>query len=217
MFDLPSASVLESLQQKRQHGGNNLFALAQSQAEGLPKLVKASDEVRVIAEIFNTQALIDSAATESAFKARASTFNLIHLAAHGQLNSYNPLFSRIFLAPDGDNDGSLEVHEIYRLDLTNVDLVFLSACQTQLGEGSRGDDIISLNRAFIYAGSPTVIGSLWEVDDTSTSDLVTTFYTHLKQGKSKAAALQAAQAQTRSQYPHPYYWAAFVLTGDPGI
>jgi CHAT domain-containing protein len=92
----------------------------------------------------------------------------------------------------------------------------LSACDTQLGKLSKGDDLVGLNRAFIYAGTPTVVASLWSVDDESTSLLMRSFYTHLKQGMSKAKALQAAQAETRKKYPHPYYWAGFVLTGDPG-
>src|SRR3990172_3357882 len=89
------------------------------------------------------------AATESYFVAQAGNFNILHLTAHGQLNTVSPLFSRIVLAPDGATDGSLEVRDIYGLDLKNSDLVVLSACQTELGAQSEGDDIIGLNRAFI--------------------------------------------------------------------
>jgi CHAT domain-containing protein len=102
------------------------------------------------------------------------------------------------------------------MDLARTNLVVLSACQTQLGAQSKGDDIVGLNRAFIYAGASSVIASLWTVDDETTSLLMKSFYGHLKQGMSRAAALQAAQTATRKKYPHPYYWAAFVLTGDPG-
>ena len=132
------------------------------------------------------------------------------------MNTNNPLFSRILLAPDKDDSGAVEVREIYGLDLTRTNLVALSACETQLGARSRGDEIVSLNRAFIYAGASSVIASLWTVDDEATSLLMKSFYGHLKQGMNKAAALQAAQAETRRKYPHPYYWAGFVLTGDPG-
>jgi hypothetical protein len=113
-------------------------------------------------------------------------------------------------------DGFLDLHEVYTLDLARADLVVLSACQTQLGAHSGGDDIIGLNRAFIYAGAPSVIASLWSVNDEATSLLMTAFHTHLKQGMGKARALKAAQAETRTKYAHPYYWAAFVLTGDAG-
>ena len=92
----------------------------------------------------------------------------------------------------------------------------LSACETQLGPRSGGDDLVGLTRAFLYAGAPTVGASLWSVNDQATAVLMTAFYRHLRDGMSKAQALQAAQTETRAQYPHPYYWAAFVLTGDPG-
>ncbi|MCL5995326.1 MAG: CHAT domain-containing protein, partial [Chloroflexi bacterium] len=106
--------------------------------------------------------------------------------------------------------------EVYGLDLHNTDLVVLSACETQLGRQSQGDDIIALNRAFMYAGTPTVVASLWSVNDEATSQLMRSFYQHLKEGMGKAEALRAAQAELRTRYPHPFYWAAFVLTGDPG-
>jgi CHAT domain-containing protein len=105
---------------------------------------------------------------------------------------------------------------VYGLDLANADLVTLSACETQLGVLSQGDDFVGLNRAFIYAGTPSVVASLWSVNDQATALLMTAFYRHLREGRGKADALQAAQAETRTQFPHPYYWAAFVLTGDPG-
>ena len=117
---------------------------------------------------------------------------------------------------DAANDGALEVHEVYTLDLKQTDLVVLSACDTQLGEQSRGDDIIGLNRAFLYAGAASILASLWAVDDRAACDFMTAFYLHLKQGRSKVEALRRAQQITRAKYPHPYYWAAFVLTGDPG-
>jgi CHAT domain-containing protein len=213
---LPSASALPFIQQKRKESSGGALVLAQSQAEGLPTLRYSDREAQAIAKLYNTQALLGSAATESTFKSRAGDASILHLSAHGQLNTVNSLFSRIILAPDKDADGSLEVHEVYGLDLAKADLVVLSACQTQLGAQSRGDDLIGLNRAFIYAGAPTVIASLWSVDDEATSVLMTAFYTHLKQGKGKAEALRVAQAETRAKYPHPYYWAAFVLTGDAG-
>ena len=119
------------------------------------------------------------------------------------------------LAPDDKNDGALELHEVYQLDLAKTDLVVLSACETSRGQLSAGDDIIGLNRAFIYAGAPTVIASLWTVDDEATRVLMIAFYGYLKQGFGKAAALTQAQLDLRKQFPHPYYWAAFVLTGDP--
>jgi CHAT domain-containing protein/Tfp pilus assembly protein PilF len=216
LFALPSASVLRFVQQKRKTGPPSVLAFAQAQPPGLPALGFADREVRAIAGLFGAQPTAGQAATESAFVAEAPKRSLLHLAAHGQLNEGNPLFSRIVLGPDGKNDGGLEVHEVYRLDLAAADLVVLSACQTILGAQSAGDDIVGLNRAFIYAGAPTVVSSLWTVDDEATGRLMEAFYAHLKQGLGKAAALRQAQLEMRQQFPHPYYWAAFVLTGDPG-
>jgi CHAT domain-containing protein len=142
---------------------------------------------------------------------------MIHIAAHAELHTTSPLFYRIRLGPHLDDEGMLEIREVYNLNLSGAGLVVLSACRTQMGLPSQGDDIVALNRAFIYAGTPTVIASLWTVEDRSTRKLMTSFYTHLRRGLSKAEALRAAQTETRRSYPHPYHWAAFVLTGDPGL
>ena len=123
------------------------------------------------------------------------------------------------------DDGNLEVHEIFNLDL-DANLVVLSACQTALGSGyaeviPKGDDLISLNRAFLYAGTPSVVASLWEISDPSTAAFMSRFYENLK-GKNKAIALAQTQQEMlygnlledKDDYSHPYYWAAFVLVGD---
>ena len=216
LFTLPSVSALPFIQAKRKAGGGDVLALAQSQAEGLPPLRWADVEAQAIADLFDTRALIGSAATETTAKTQAGRSAVLHVAAHGELNPRSPLFSRIFLAPDSENDGSLTVGEVYGLDFRQTDLAVLSACETQLGAQSRGDDIVGLTRAFIYAGAPTVVASLWSVNDRATAVFMTAFYRQLSAGLAKAAALQAAQAETRASFPHPFYWAAFVLTGDPG-
>lgn len=216
LYYLPSASVTPFILKNRKQGEQNLLAISQERAESLPILSYADQSAETIAKLFNTNALLGSAATETAFRYRAGGSRTLFLAAHGTLSRSNPLFSRIFLAPDRENDGILKVHEVYGLDLSKADLVVLSACQTQLGERSEGDDIIGLNRAFIYAGTPTVVASLWSVQDKQTGELMVSFFKYLRGGRSKAEALQAAQREIRAKYPHPYYWAAFVLTGDPG-
>jgi hypothetical protein len=94
--------------------------------------------------------------------------------------------------------------------------VVLSACETNVGAVSAGDEVVGLNRAFLYAGTPTVMASLWNVDDEATALLMEQFYNHLREGISKGEALRQAQREVRTEYPHPYYWSAFVLTGDPG-
>jgi CHAT domain-containing protein len=159
--------------------------------------------------------LVGTQATETALVSQAEQSEILHLATHGEFDSLNPQFSRLRLNPDETHsDGSLYVHEIYGLDLTSTtNLVVLSACQSQVGQLSRGDEIVGLSRAFLYAGTPTVMASLWNIDDAATSYLMERFYTYLQEDQTTAKALQLAQQDTRENYPHPYYWGAFVLTG----
>lgn len=216
LFYLPSASVLSLRQSSESSRGDELLAIAQGQAEGFPFLEYAASSVDRVAKLYNSQALIGDAATETAFRKRSINSNIIFLAAHARLNTVTPMFSQIMLAPDRENDGRLEVHEVYELDLTKANLVVLSGCETQLGERSRGDDLVGLNRAFIYAGARTVMASLWSVKDKETGELMVSYFDYVKRGLGKGEALQRAQVDTRSKYPHPYYWASFVLTGDFG-
>ncbi|MCP4707471.1 MAG: CHAT domain-containing protein, partial [Planctomycetes bacterium] len=92
------------------------------------------------------------------------------------------------------------------------------ACETALGEQSRGDELVSLSRAFLYAGTPVVVASLWPVEDEATAALMTAFHQHFQAGMSPAAALTEAQAKIREQsdWAAPYYWAGFIVIGDGG-
>jgi CHAT domain-containing protein len=221
IYYLPSASVLKFIQKEptekqMQPSGNQILALAQSEASKLVTLEHADEEAETVANLFRAKALGTGKASKATFLKQASEYHVLHIAAHGELDPVNPLFSRIWLSPDEKDTGALTVHEVYDMDLPKTGLVVLSACNTQLGAHSKGDDIVGLNRAFIYAGASSVIASLWAVDDEATSFLMRSFYTHLKRGMGKAAALRAAQAETRRENPNPYYWAAFVLTGNAG-
>jgi CHAT domain-containing protein len=148
---------------------------------------------------------------------------MLHLATHGNFNEANPLLSGLELEPGGGDDGMLQVHEILDLKL-GADLVTLSACDTALGTGyftslPRGDEFIGLNRAFLAAGSASVMATLWQVDDRASVSLMTQFYGRLNgQGETTdaASALAAAQRQLRrsASVGHPYYWAAYVVTGQ---
>jgi CHAT domain-containing protein len=228
LVSLPSANVLRFLASKRSQSTNRLLALgAPSNTQKLlPLLNFAQKEVEAIAPLFNTKAYIGKNATESLVWSEAKKAEILHIAAHGEYNPNFPLFSTIHLAMDDNaevaqKDGRLEVHDVYRLDLTTfTNLVVLSACQTHIGNTQKvslGDEIIGLNRAFIYAGTPSVIASLWNVEDQATRLLMEHFYRYLKMGMSKAKALQQAQTEVRKNAPHPYFWAAFVLTGDGGL
>jgi CHAT domain-containing protein/SpoVK/Ycf46/Vps4 family AAA+-type ATPase/Tfp pilus assembly protein PilF len=216
IITLPCASVLRFLPEKRKPSTGTLLALGNpTTTEPLPALHYAQQEAHTIAQLYNTEALVGAAATQTALFSKARSAEILHIAAHGKYNRHNPLFSTLYLAPDDQDDGRLEVHDIYTLDLTlATNLVVLSACQTQLGELSKGDEVVGLTRAFLYAGTPSVMASLWSVDDKVTGLLMERFYTYLRSGMTKAQALRMAQMEVRAEYPHPYYWAAFVLTGD---
>ena len=121
--------------------------------------------------------------------------------------------SALLLARAGNDDGKWKVSEIFSLNL-KADLVVLSACETGLGKISNGDEIIGLTRAFIYAGTPSVITTLWKVNDRATFELMKEFYANLKTAK-KSAALRQAQLKTMKEFPEPFFWAAFGLTGEP--
>jgi CHAT domain-containing protein len=112
-------------------------------------------------------------------------------------------------------DGLLQVYEIFNLKL-NADLVVLSACETGLGKRVKGEGLVGLTHAFFYAGTPSIIVSLWKVQDRSTADLMVHLYQQLDRDKDKAEALRRAKLQLiqQNRYAHPYYWAPFVLVGD---
>ena len=201
---------------------NKILILGNPDIEApLSKLIHAQNEAETIASLYGTKALIGPNATETVVRSKVEESKIVHLAAHGEYNDRNPLFSNIYLAKDEQNnqDGHLEVHEVYGLNLEKASLIVLSACETNIGDLSKGDEVVGLNRAFLYAGTPgtpTVIASLWTVNDESTRILMEQFYTYLREGMDKAEALREAQKEVRKKYSHPYFWAAFSLTGDGG-
>lgn len=211
---LPSASVLQFI-------GDRVSGTRQALVLGNPDLGDASRdlpgaeaEARAIASVVpGATVLLRDSASETLLKKAGSQFGYLHLASHGEFNPAEPLASRLLLAPDDANDGNLTVGEIYDLDL-RADLVTLSACETGLGDITGGDDVVGLSRGFLYAGSESIVSSLWPVADEATRHLMQAFYENL--GRSgKRDALRLAQMATREKYPHPAHWSAFQLTGAP--
>jgi CHAT domain-containing protein/Tfp pilus assembly protein PilF len=180
----------------------------------LQPLPFAESEAQTIAALYKTKPLLGKAATESTVRRQVGQAGVLHLAVHGSYNTTNPLDSAIYLTPDGQHDGLLETREIYGLNLKQTDLVVLSACETQLGELSTGDELVGLTRAFFFAGTPSVISSLWSVNDKATQLLMEKFYSYWRGGMGKAESLRRAQMDMRAEYPNPYYWAGFILSGD---
>jgi CHAT domain-containing protein len=155
--------------------------------------------------------------------AELSKYKIIHFATHGFVNSEKPELSGILLMQDTlhGNDGILYSGEIYNLNL-NADLVVLSACETGLGKIAKGEGVIGLTRALLYAGSRNIIVSLWQVSDASTKELMINFYDNLlienKIGTSRVSYskhLQKAKLKLISEkkYSHPFFWSPFILIG----
>jgi CHAT domain-containing protein len=148
-------------------------------------------------------------------------YKVIHLATHGIVDTENPEMSGIVLSlvsrEGNGTPGLVQLHDIYNMNLSNTQLVVLSACQTALGKEVRGEGLVGLSRGFIYAGASSVIASLWKVDDRATTQLMTYFYKGLfEEGLTTSAALRQAKVKMwqQSRYREPFYWAAFVLQGE---
>ena len=210
---LPNASSLFFMDKEVSPDRNSILAM------GNPERVKkgmnlefAEAEVKFVSKDFPVKTVLTGKkANESVMKERDLTdTDVIHIAAHGRYFANQPNKSALLLAEDHKNDGNLETIEIFSLTL-NPRLIVLSACQSGIGKVEGGDEIQSLNRAFIYAGAGGVVASLWSVSDRSTYELMKYFYSGLKI-KSPAVALQEAQVKLMKKYPSPYYWAPFYLT-----
>ncbi len=175
-------------------------------------LPSAEDEARRLGrKIDKSRVLLRRDATRDAFLQMAPRYRMLHLATHGVFEPQRPLESKIVLAPGKEGSGELNVSELYGLTL-NADLVTLSACETGLGRITDGGDVIGMTRGFLYAGSRSVVASLWPVADEATLQLMERFYANLAR-LNKRDALRAAQLETARTMPQPYFWAAFYLTG----
>ena len=211
---LPSASVLKYLQGKGQEASSAVLAVGNPDLGPALNLRYAEREARSIGDRFpGAQILLRQEATKLKVKALSGEAGLIHLATHGELNEQDPLGSALLLVPEGADGGRLEVREIFGLDL-KARLVVLSACETGLGKLSQGDELVGLQRAFLYAGTPAVVTTLWKVDDRASFLLMREFYDQLKT-RGPAEALRRAQSAAMAEFPHPFFWAAFGLTGAP--
>ncbi|HKV39536.1 MAG TPA: CHAT domain-containing protein, partial [Blastocatellia bacterium] len=220
----------------------------------LDRLPGSRIEVEQIAGLFpqgRSSLFLGAEATEENVKSpgRLGRYRYIHFAVHGLIDESQPQFTSLVLSPPSyeaghwadksgplvREDGLLQAYEIFNLRL-RADLVTLSACETGLGKQVKGEGLIGLSRAFFYAGAPSLLVSLWKVDDRSTASLMTSFYSRLrasafgkpndasKDGEnglvdsaSKAGALREAKLKliASGNFSHPYYWAPFILSGKP--
>jgi hypothetical protein len=226
---IPSASAWLLLRREAPFGkaathvlalGDPLYAADASTARSVywhGRPLSALPSSRAEAEAVGDTTLLGGAATEEGLRATLASeprWRAVHLACHGLIDPERPLLSCLALATGEQSDGFLTALEVFRMDVP-ADLVVLSACETGRGRIVQGEGIIGLTRAFMHAGAPRVIVSLWKVDDAATQALMARFYERWKSGVSTAAALREAQQFVRAheRWKHPYFWAAWVLWG----
>jgi CHAT domain-containing protein/tetratricopeptide (TPR) repeat protein len=227
LFSVPSSSILDIAHGKNRKERKKSLVLAKSDFSDHPgwrdlEGTVIEKDLLVEGDLLPGATWYENAdATEERLKDVADQYDFLHLATHGELNKEDPLRSRVLLTASTKDDGSLTVGEIFSLDLSAY-LVTLSACETgEIGsyvagrEFSSGDDLVGLTRAFIFAGTPSVVASLWYVSDAATVLVMERFYQELK-GNDKAHSLCEAQRYMirESDYPAPIFWAPFVLFGD---
>jgi CHAT domain-containing protein/Flp pilus assembly protein TadD len=200
----PSASVYALCHRPngKSDGGSLVLGLPDAQAPLIQDEVEAVHRILPHSELF----LREDANHELLFRKGPSS-KLIHIATHGNFRPDNPMFSGIRLG-----DGYLHLYELYQMQLS-ADLLTLSGCATGLNVIAAGDELLGLIRGALYAGARSLLLTLWDVNDRSTAQFMTSFYQRLQQSANKAAALAEAAKEVRERCPHPYYWAPFVLVG----
>ncbi|HQV38760.1 MAG TPA: CHAT domain-containing protein [Flavobacteriales bacterium] len=182
----------------------------------------AERTVQALGTSLSAQVLTGNAASEGAFREAASRYGILHLGTHAEMNATSPMYSRLVLTKDGgeldpDDDGYLHAYEIYELDL-RAQLAVLTACATGTGKEDAGEGVRSLGYAFAYSGCPSLVVSLWNIDEKVSAEIIAKFYEHLADGMPKHKALRQAKLDFLAKAPDelglPYYWAGMVLVGD---
>lgn len=200
----PSTVVLQQCLDRSRHDFKRVLALgvADEQIPGVHKELHALENLFPKVNRFS-----DEAATSDVLRQFSNEVDVLHLTCHAQFRSDNPLFSSVKLG-----DGWFTAQDAYGLKLS-CGLVTLSACETGMNAIAPGDELMGLARGFLSAGSPTVMMSLWTIDDEATTELMVEFYSELVRTKSPATALRTAQMKLLKQRPHPFFWSPFVLVG----
>jgi CHAT domain-containing protein len=200
----PSASIYTICHKRRAKSSGPFLIL------GVPdsKTPYIEQEIQcVAAAVSGSKVLVGQDATLDVLRTLGAESRMIHIAAHGSFRQDNPLFSSIRLG-----DSHLNLYDLYELRLP-VQLLTLSGCSTGLNAVAAGDELLGLVRGLLCAGAQSLLLSLWDVHDLSTARLMESFYTFLSSNHGKAQALRAAMLEIREQFPHPYHWAPFLLTG----
>ncbi|MEO8591908.1 MAG: CHAT domain-containing protein [Candidatus Solibacter sp.] len=200
----PSASVYNLCATKpgRTTGGSLILGIPD------PVAPQIEEEVMAVADVLpDSRVYLGPEATSKVLREWGAESRFVHIATHGWFRRDNPMFSSISLG-----DGPLNLFDLYQLELP-CELVTLSGCGTGLHMVVGGDELLGLVRGLLYAGSQSVLVTLWDVNDQSTAEFMALFYEAFKANKNKALALREAMAEIRRRYRHPYYWAPFILVG----
>lgn len=207
------SASLRPTKAKRHWSKPKVLGMAPFSEEDLPD---SGDEIEGISKHFSASLLQGSSGTKAEFQNLANDFEVLHLATHGTIDPQNPGQSYLSFAQD-TTDGRLHVYELENMSL-NAELAILSACETGSGNYVSGEGVMSLARGFTYAGVPSILMSLWKVDDRSGTELISGFYERLSGESDKALALQSAKLNYLKNadqlHAHPYFWSQFVLVGD---
>lgn len=214
----PSASVAIQLVKRGAAASGRLVAFG-NPAYDDPRLALPGSEreIEEISKLFpSKKVFVQHDASKRMFRDNAGSGRILHVAAHAEVDTVDPLSSRILLAEEGQDSGFLEAREVYGLPLGDVSLVTLSACESGLGRIARGDEILGFTRSFFTAGAAGLIVSLWPVSDDSTELLMSSIYGELAKGAEAIDAMRAGQIAVlkRPRFSHPFFWAPFNFVGD---
>ncbi len=175
------------------------------------------NELQSISKYYSGHFLSGAAASKKNFTAMASQYPMIHLATHGRVNPDNPLFSQLEFESQADTTTNLELFELYHMDIP-AELVVLSACQTGTQPKQQAMEVMSLARGFMFAGTKSVVMSLWQLDDQTSSTMMQLMYQYLARGHTKDAALTLTKRNYLKQADqltaHPYFWSTYILCGS---
>jgi CHAT domain-containing protein len=200
----PSAAIFAHCQARPAARGGRPLVL------GIPDINAPTvlEEVqKVAATIPESDLFIGHSAAAEILRTKGGQSRLIHIATHGYFRQDNPMFSGVRLG-----DGILSLYDLYQMKLP-AELITLSGCATGLHVVADGDELLGLLRGLIYAGAQAALLTLWDVQDKSTTEFMTSFYAHLNGTSDKSEALRKATLEVREKHPHPYFWAPFFLVG----
>jgi CHAT domain-containing protein len=190
--------------------------------KNLKNLSGARKELQMIQAWADGDFYFGSSATEGNFKLNVKdNYSVVHLASHGVVDLDHPSYSSLVYTEDLDSlqDNLLYAYEINHLDMRNIELVVLSACETGYGKYALGEGMVSLGRSFMYAGVSSIVSTLWELNDQSSVEIMKIFYRNLSNGMRKDEALRAAKLdflkKNQGISAHPFFWAGIIQIGDP--